>query len=721
MKRLALATVGLAFLATLLAAPAAAGPAAPPTDAAPAEDAAARVEARIEQMTYPVNQKAMTGRYEYLKPNPRLAGKKTYTTTAVVLENEYIRAVVLPEFGGRLPRVTFKKPKRDLLWVHDVLEDNLPWSMGGARFTFPFYEHGRHLDETAGWRIIRHGGGGVTVAMDLRFTQYTGADELKRYGRFSTLRQAVFVSLRPGESFIEYTARIDSRLPLRHGFRSWAVTHWDRVAGATVLLPLGGATGHGAPSLQAWPEFWPGRGYPVLGDWGTSIFSVDTQGDWAGVYYPGADANHLVLKDRFTVPGTKLYCNRLRDDKHGRWDEMIEIWEGSNHVFEHPGHYLPPFGNYTMPLRLAMVTGVGRLEWTNTDVAVGLEVGPEVSTIRVLGYRTVPRVRVVARTRDGQSLEATGTLSPDEPLAVEVPEGGLPVRLMVLGADGRPLAGVRVPWRPEPTPEDKFLAVQREMKPWTPLAMELSDWPREHAPNVANAAQTLVKALPGAGPETVVQAARLVLRTREPGSSGWRLVAARLDNLVRREPENQYANLYLAMMRTVENRGTVPPSAVPLLEAAPRLPAARYFLGLKEIADGNLAGAVDRLAGAVAETPQVTLGLGKVGLPGNERLHPAAQVGGEWAHLVRAAVLIRLRRGPAAVAALDRMLLFDPARPEAVALLAEAAELAGRGPRAQGAREAADDLFRMNDEAKRDLDRVRREAATGIWSGIPQP
>ena len=33
------------------------------------------------------------------KTNPNLAGKTSYTTDAIILENEYVKAVVLPEFG----------------------------------------------------------------------------------------------------------------------------------------------------------------------------------------------------------------------------------------------------------------------------------------------------------------------------------------------------------------------------------------------------------------------------------------------------------------------------------------------------------------------------------------------------------------------------------------------------------------------------------------------
>ena len=688
--------------------------------AAPAPAPAPEVQVRVEKVAYPVHQASPPAQYSYLKTNPNLAGQETYTTDAIVLENEFVRAVVLPEFGARLPRVFFKPAGRDLFWVHDVLEDNLPWSMGGIRFSFPFCEHGRHMDESAGWRIVKAADGSVTVAMDMRFCQYAG--EVERYGRFSALRQATFVTLRPQSSAVEYAARIDNRLPLPHGFRLWSVAHFLRRAGAEVLLPAGAVTDQGASAMHPWPV-WDDTDHSRLGSWGTSCFGIDMQGDWAGVYYPDADANHLVLKPRFTAPGTRFCAAALPsgpDAAAGRGDPMIEIGSGSNPIFEHPGDYLPPFGAYVLPLRLAMAAGIGRVDWANEAVAVSYERLDRGGRIRAVGFQVRPACTLMARTNQ-ETVRVTGALRPDRPLVLDLTKRADTVLLTVVEGEDTELAEVRLPWKPDPTPEERFTALRKSLAPWNALAMELSDWPRGHAPNIAEAARTLATSLaPGkAGP--ILQAARLVLRTETPGSDRWKVVRSHLGALLAREPKLRNGHAYMAMMMILETGGKVMPEASKHLAQAGKLPAVQYLLGLDALGTGNLTGSLARLASAASQAPPVTMGVGEDALEGSDRLHPAALPGGEWPTLVRAAVLVALERPEPAIAGLDQMLTVDPARPEALALLAEAYTKAKQSGKADQARADAERLFQGNDPARRDYEALLREARMGLWSGIPRP
>ena len=675
------------------------------------------VQVTVRKMTYPVRQAAPKAKYAYLKTNPRLVGKTDYTTEAVVLENDYVRVIVLPEFGARLPHVVFKKPDRDLFWVNDALEDNMPWSMGGIRFTFPFYEHGRHMDEGAGWRILKRWDGGATVAMDMRFSQYKG--EVQRYGRFSALRQATYVTLLPDSNWVEYTARVDNPLPVRHGFRLWSVAHFARRAGAHVLFPVGAVTDHGAPSMQPWPT-WDETDHSVLGSWGTSRFSVDTQGDWCGVYYPDDDANHLILKPRFTAPGTKLYASGLNPEHQGRWDPMIEIWCGSNHVFEHPGHYLPPFGTYSMPLKLTMVRGIGRVDWANDNVAVAYERVGAGAEIRIAGHQAAVNVTAYASLA-GRTVKEQGRLAPDQPLVVSIQQRAEPVRLRVVNADGDALAEVHLPWKPEPTDPQVFEAIQNEVRDKSWLAMELSDWPREHAPNLENAAQALASEPNLARTEHAVHAARILIRTDEPGSPRWKQVRSALEAYLAAHPDSAHGQLYLAMMLTLESGGRIGPRAADLARGAQGLPGAAYVLALEAVAAGNLTGAVKHLTAAAGQAPPAAMGLGKRSIMGNDRLHPAAMTGGQWPTLVQAAVLLCLQRTGPAAGAVEAILTQDPARPEAAALAAKAYADSNEADKSRAARALAENLFRMNDQARKDYERLVRSAREGTLEPVPRP
>lgn len=668
------------------------------------------VQARVEKVTYPVHQVPAEGRLAYLKTNPNLAGKESYTTDAILLENEYIKAVVLPEFGARLPRIVFKKSGRDLFWVNDVLEDNLPWAMGGLRVSFPFPEYGRHMDEGAGRRIVRDPDGSVTVGMDMRFSQYAG--EVQQYGRFSGLRHAVYVTLRPGSSVLEYSARIDSRLPLAHGFRLWTVAQFPRRPGANILFPAAAVTDDGAAAMRPWPA-WDDTDHSILGSWAESVFGVGMQGDWSGVYYPDADANHLVLKPRYTAPGTRLNVAA------GALNSMIEIWHGSNPTFEHPGHFLPPFGTYVLPLRLTMVTGIGRVEWANNNVAVSYEAEDQSARIRVVAFQVRPNCTVMARTK-AETAKAVGTLSPDRPLVVDLAKRSEPVLLTVVQGEDEELAEVSLPWRPEAAPPETFRTLVREMRPWGPLAMELSDWPRGDSPNIADAADALADGLSAGKPQVVLAAARVLMRTETPGSPRWKAIRGSLEVLIARRERNRHAEEYLGMMLLLESRGAAGAEAARHLAKAEKLSGAAYLLGLDAIA-GAPVKATAMLARSVETAAPVAMGLGEDAIDGADRMHPASMMVGQWPLMVRAAVLIGMDRPQSAITILEQLLTQDPARPEAMALLVEAYSKAKQPEKAIPAKAEADRLLEFNDQARRDYEMLLEEARRGVWSGIPRP
>jgi tetratricopeptide (TPR) repeat protein len=667
------------------------------------------VQVRVEKVNYLVRQ--TPGESSGQKTNPNLAGKTSYTTDAIILENEYVKAVVLPEFGARLPRVTFKNPGRDLFRVSDVLEDGPPWSMGGMEFSFPFCEYGRHMDEGAGWRIVTSADGSATVAMDMRFSQYAG--EVQRYGRFSSLRQAVSVTLRPGSSVLEYVSRIDNRLPLRHGFRLWSMASLPRDAGALILLPAGAVTDNSASAMRPWPT-WDDTDHSVLDSWGTSSFAVEMQGNWAGVYYPGADANHLILTPRYTAPGTRLY---VPDNASAK---KIEIWHGSNPLFEHPGNFLQPFGTYVMPLRLAMVTGIGRVDWVGDAVAVSYEIAQTGARIRIASFQVLPNCTVMARTK-AETVRIMGTIRPGRPLELQLEKRAEPVLLTVVQGEDNELAEVSLPWRPQPAAPDTLKAIQREMRPWGPLAMELSDWPRDRAANLGDAAKALTEGLTPAKPDTILQAAVVVLRTEAPGSPRWQAVRGLLDGVASRGSKNPHAEGLLGMMLLAETGGRPSGESTRRLAKAEKLPGVAYLLALDAIASGNQIRAATLLRKAADAAPPIAMGDGGDALPGGDRLHPAALAGGEWPTMLRAAVALGQNQPAVAKTLLEQLLSFDPARPEALALLADVYQKLQQTDKAITARTDAERLFQRNEQARRDYEALLREARDGTWSGIPRP
>ena len=68
--------------------------------------------------------------------------KKDVQYTAVFLENDYIRVMVLPELGGRIQRAYDKTNGYDFVYYNEVIKPALvgllgPWISGGIEFNWP--------------------------------------------------------------------------------------------------------------------------------------------------------------------------------------------------------------------------------------------------------------------------------------------------------------------------------------------------------------------------------------------------------------------------------------------------------------------------------------------------------------------------------------------------------------------------------------------------------
>jgi hypothetical protein len=342
------------FAACVLALPLAAEAQAPrPPEAAAGREPPA-VQVRVEDRTYPVQANAKSKWPPVLKPQ----GRDTYTTPAVVMENEYLRAAILPEFAGRLVEVIFKPKSADLFWRNDKLLDRGPGRMGGGQWSFPFWEHCRHFDEACGYAIVRHADGAATVAMDMRLDDYLKKEETARYGRATNLRLVQTVRLEPDRAVLDWSARVDNPLPIRYGFKLWWLLRQDAKAGVGVIMPAAAVGGHGAPQLHAWD-----RNAAIRFGLQDSLFAVGMKHDFAGWYLPEHDLNSLRLQDHRIAPGAKQV---LYQPNPGGY---IEMWGGNCEIFEECGRILPAFGAYENNLTLLPALGIGKADYANRHAA----------------------------------------------------------------------------------------------------------------------------------------------------------------------------------------------------------------------------------------------------------------------------------------------------------------------------------------------------------------
>ena len=671
--------------------------------AAAACAAAEPVEVRVEKKTYPVIQpdaeRAARRPWAYAA---KLKGKQSYTTEAVILANKYLRITILPELGGRIVRGVYRPSNRQMFWEYDEIRDGVSWSMGGCRWSFPFWEHGRHFDETGGYTITRHDDGSATVAVDMRFDDFLAPAETGRYGRATNLRLVQFVHLQPDAAAYTWTARVENPLPIRHGLKLWYLMRQPAIEGIKVILPAAATTGHGSGDLKAWDRD------ATIGTAGGSRFAVGIRHDFAGWYFPQRDFNVLRVHDRRIAPGAKqvLYGPNPKG--------YIEMWGGNNEVFEECGRMLPAFGSCELSMKVIAAEGIGRASFANEHAVIHAEKTDKGWRLALAATRPIEGAELGwtcgGAKGSAASAGATGgqkdlSLAPDRPFARDLGAGfnGPRLRVRLTGRDGAVLADQLFPVDVGPMPEKEFAGTQARTRGTMPggkgLYAEATDLTSEHQFSLPRAAGFHAEILKTSDePRELLDAARRLLRVRKDSPD----VLAGLDKVLAKRPKDPWANLYKGIWLLEAARDD---EAAKYLARAADLPGARLLLALRDVAGGRLDAAVRRLRTLLDAKPADTF-YGKDD-PAFLLLQPAAAVSPAMPMLLLADLHIRQGGAAEARRILQRLVERDPACIEAWMLL--------------GDKDKLRTLTAANPAGKRAAEKTLTMLRTGRWPGIGRP
>lgn len=132
---------------------------------------------------------------------------------AVWIENEYLRAMVLPELGGRVHVLQDKTNGYDLIYRQDVIKPALvglagPWISGGIEFNWPQH-HRPATFLPVDWTVEEHADGSRTIWC---------AD----HDPMARMRAAHGICLHPGRACLELKVRLHNRTPWVQTFLWWA-------------------------------------------------------------------------------------------------------------------------------------------------------------------------------------------------------------------------------------------------------------------------------------------------------------------------------------------------------------------------------------------------------------------------------------------------------------------------------------------------------------------
>ena len=251
--------------------------------------------------------------------------------TAVTLENEFLKLVVLPELGGRLHRALYKPANYDLFYYNDAIRAELishrgAWYAGGAEFNFPF-SHSMTTHAGVEYTTQRwpDGSAGIVVSNTDLPTQ---------------MRWEATIRLAPGSLAIEFFVRLINRTAWPQRFWYWLNAAVPQGPQIRYHFAATKAIGHmvdiDGPQtmLDTYPHLRSGYDARIPSKLmeSTSVFLLDNQSGFFGYYDVDADVGLVRSAPIRNTPGNKIWSWGA-DDYGCRFNERL-VPPGQQHYGE---------------------------------------------------------------------------------------------------------------------------------------------------------------------------------------------------------------------------------------------------------------------------------------------------------------------------------------------------------------------------------------------------
>lgn len=439
-----------------------------------------RVTARTERMTIPTYRtlapepnpmffetRNVQGSKGNIYPHPfidRIANDRVDVEyQAIILENEYIHLVLLPELGGRIFIAQDKTNGYDFFYRHEVIKPALigtfgPWISGGVEFNWPQHHRPTTFDPTD-VVIEDNDDGSVTVWMG-------------EHEPLNRTKGMVGVTLHPGKAVVETKVRLFNRTPFPQSFLWWANAGVKINDHYQVIFPpdVHYAVFHAKRPVIEYPI---ARGPFYGNDYGdgtdisywtnspgaTSFFAAESKYEFFGGYdhergcgvVHVADAGYSGGKKYFTWangPYGHQWQRNLYDlDEEG---EYLELMAGAYTDNQPDFSWIMPYETRGFSQFWLPVQQIGAMKNANTRAAVNLEVGDGRAFLGVYATEAVEGARVTLTAGDRALFSATLDLGPGQPFTQEVALSAAqePTDLVLRVSDAE--GAEMISYRPEP-------------------------------------------------------------------------------------------------------------------------------------------------------------------------------------------------------------------------------------------------------------------------------
>lgn len=323
--------------------------------------------------------------------------KRDKEYTAVWLENEYLRVMVLPELGGRIQRAYDKTNDYDFVYYNHVIKPALvgltgPWISGGIEFNWP--QHHRPTTFLPVDYVMEEGEDGSASVLLHDVDQMYGTKGIAR------------ITLYPGKAYIEIKGQLYNRTSMPQTFLWWANPAVPVNDNTQSVFPpdVHAVMDHGKRDVSRFPiatgvyykkDYSEGvdisryKNIPVP----TSYMAEKSKYDFVGGYDYGKEAGILHVADHHISPGKKQWTWGCGD--FGRaWDRnltdedgpYVELMTGVYTDNQPDFTWLKPFEEKTFTQYFMPYKAVGQVKNATTQAAVHLSM--EGDTAHVIVYAT---------------------------------------------------------------------------------------------------------------------------------------------------------------------------------------------------------------------------------------------------------------------------------------------------------------------------------------------
>ena len=401
------------------------------------------------------------------------------TFRALVLENRYLKVVLVPEFGGRILSIVYKPTGHEQLYRTEV---GVPYGIKGDTFyydwlmvyggifpTFPDAEHGKTWLKPWDFKIVREETGEVTVSMSLKDNfEYSAAP--RRFRRGSTgIEATYYVTLRADR------AAIDARMVLKNPhdktipYEYWTCTtlapgsdpkNPKTTGGAEIIAPIQAystprwsanlsdgdkSAGAGKSRFEKLRYF---KNWPTMG---IAYAAPDMQGgNFWGVINHDNEEGIIRIGDNMVTPGLKMWTwgfpsftsetDARKDPNEAR--PYIELWAGVSDEFFHSANF-PALGEVSIPETYSPTVGMSNVTHANENILINLSA--EASGVNLQFFSIEPAAPLRVTLKRGDAVLFSDAVKADPKngnrIFATIPAGGSgkQVKLTIRTAEGKEL------------------------------------------------------------------------------------------------------------------------------------------------------------------------------------------------------------------------------------------------------------------------------------------